>query len=208
MAFTRSDFTFEDAHKCATEVVDSDEKYNHIKFFTALFRVQKNRMNGQKVRCASNNNHIDMCPVKAAIRLVQRSIRFGLAADEPLGKFKTARGDIKFITAKQMATLLQNTARIVHNLTDKLELSRYMAHSLRFWAATLLSRACCTGNYIQICLRWKSESFLGYLRNTHKVAETHSNLLACLADLKLENYHVPPILKFQLTAKSNSALCL
>ena len=139
-----------------------------------------------------------MCPVKAAIRLVQRSIRFGLAADEPLGKFKTARGDIKFTTAKQMATLLQNTACIAHNLTDELELSRYTAHSLRVWAATLLSRAGCSGNYIQIRLRWKSETFLGYLRNTHEVAKKHSDLLSRLADLKLENDHVPPILEISV----------
>ena len=70
-----------------------------------------------------------------------------------------------------MATLLQNTARIVHNLTDELELIRYMAHYLRVWSATLLSRAGCTGTYIQIRLRWKIETFLGNHRNTHEVAE-------------------------------------
>ena len=71
-----------------------------------------------------------MCPVKAAIRLVQCSLRFGLAADDPLGVFKNTRGEIKCITAKQMAILLQKAARIVHNLTDELKLIRYMAHSL------------------------------------------------------------------------------
>ena len=49
------------------------------------------------------------------------------------------------------------------------------------------------GKYTQIRLRWKSETFLGYLRNTYAVAEKNSDLLVRLAYLKLESDHIPPI---------------
>ena len=92
-----------------------------------------------------------------------------------------------------MANLLQRAAVAAHNLTDPAEISRYTSHSIRVWAATLLNHAGCTGPYIQIRLRWKSETFLSYLRNTHPIADKHSAAFANIDKIKFDEAHIPSL---------------
>ena len=109
---------------------------------------------------------------------------FGKSSDEPLGVYKNASGKTNYFTSKHMENLLQRAAIADHDLTDSAEISLYTSHSLRVWAAALLNHYGCMGPYIQIRLRWKSETFLSYLRNTHAIADKHS---AVLANIKKSN---------------------
>ena len=58
MAFTRADFTFEDLNKCTTTILNSNDTFDQIKFFTALFRVQKKQDEWTKGQmCIKQQSH-------------------------------------------------------------------------------------------------------------------------------------------------------
>ena len=191
LAFTRNDFAFQDAQE---RRIDTSTSITSLpQYLLATFRVQKNRMNGQEVNVAANRDSPSLCAVKAGLRIYHRSVRLGKSADEPLGVYKKACGKSGYFTSKQMANLLQRAAVAAHNLEDPAEISRYTSHSLRVWAATLLNHAGCTGPYIQIRLRWKSETFLSYLRNTHAIADKHSAALANIDKIKFDQAHIPSL---------------
>ena len=48
-------------------------------------------------------------------------------------------------------------------------------HSIRVTAANLLHRAKFSDSYIKNRLRWRSDTFLMYLRNTFYTADQHTN---------------------------------
>ena len=60
--------------------------------------------------------------------------------------------------------------------TDAL-LQRYTTHSIRVTACNLLHRQGMSDTYIQSRLRWTSDAFLGYLRNTLYTAAAHTKAL-------------------------------
>lgn len=57
------------------------------------------------------------------------------------------------------------------------ELGFYSCHSYRVWAAVLLHEAGQDGDVIRIRLRWLSEAYRVYLRNTNKTAELDNQAL-------------------------------
>ena len=60
---------------------------------------------------------------------------------------------------------------------DDPELNKWSTHSIRVTAANLLHRACFSDSYLQNRLRWRSNAFLEYLRNTVYTAEDHAYAL-------------------------------
>ena len=81
----------------------------------------------------------------------------------------------------------------MHDLVDPLELSKYLAHSLRVTAAVLLHQAQKDPEYIKIRLRWVSNAFQEYLRNTETIMKQHvkalrpDSLLIQLGNLSANN---------------------
>lgn len=86
------------------------------------------------------------------------------------------------------ATFLRTTAQRVfdHDPIDD-RLRRWSCHSIRVTAANLLHRACMSDSYIQTRLRWKSTTFLMYLRNTFYAADQHT------AAMKISNRNLPTL---------------
>ena len=82
------------------------------------------------------------------------------------------------ITAAQTASFLQSVAKTVFKLkvNDK-SLRRWTSHSICVTAANLLHRQGYSDTYIQSRLRWKSNAFLDYLRNTLYTASAHTKAL-------------------------------
>ena len=118
----------------------------------------------------------------AALRIHFRAQRLDNPDEEPLGVFHCKSGKYKgqrcFITAKQVARFLRTTAQVVFHLkTDDEVLQRWSAHSLRVTACNLLHRQGFSDTYIQTRLRWTSNAFLGYLRNTLYNAAAHTKAL-------------------------------
>ena len=65
----------------------------------------------------------------------------------------------------------------MHEIDDPMEFSKYLAHSLRVTAAVLLHQAQKDPDYIKICLRWVSNAFQKYLRNTETIMKQHVKAL-------------------------------
>ena len=75
-----------------------------------------------------------------------------------------------------MAAFLRQTAHKVFDIpADHKDLLAWSCHSIHVTAANLLHRAKFSDSYIKNRLRWRSDTFLMYLRNTFFTADQHTN---------------------------------
>ena len=82
------------------------------------------------------------------------------------------------VMGKCVTTFLRSVVQHVYKLpSNSPQLKLWSPHSIRVTAATLLHRARFSDSFIKNRLRWKSDSFLMYLRNTFYTADQHSNAL-------------------------------
>ena len=65
----------------------------------------------------------------------------------------------------------------VYGYTDKADLEKYTLHSIRVGACVLLYELNKSAAFIKDRLRWRSDSFMDYLRDTPRIATLHA---ACL----------------------------
>lgn len=180
-AFIADDFQFYNAQKQPiydlAEAAPSD-----ISYFTLRFRKQKNNRNYELIPYFRDLHNPEFCAVEAAFRIRQRAARLKTPAEEPVGVYLCKKGKYAnqrcFITSKQVATFLQAIASKVFKLrvTDK-ALRRWTSHSIRVTACNLLHRQGFSDTYIQTRLRWRSNAFLDYLRNTLYTAAKHTKAL-------------------------------
>jgi hypothetical protein len=180
-AFIADDFQFYNVQKQPfydlTNVSLSD-----IAYFTLRFRKQKNNRNYELIPYNKDEVNPTFCAVGAAFRIRQRAIRLGVPPEEPIGVYFSTTGKYSqqrcFITAVQTASFLQSVAKTVFKLkVDDKSLRRWSSHSIRVTAANLLHRQGYSDTYIQSRLRWKSNAFLDYLRNTLYTASAHTKAL-------------------------------
>ena len=180
-AFIGRDFAFYNDKKQRLYNI-ADLSPDDVAYVVLEFRKQKNGVNGEKIPYEKDTQNPQFCPVCAALRIVQRALRLGVPAEEPVGVFAITKGKQaghrRFITASKTATFLRQVAATVFNLraTDK-ELQKWSSHSIRVTAACLLHRQQMSDTYIQTRLRWRSSAFLDYLRNTLYTARTHTKAL-------------------------------
>ena len=115
--------------------------------------------------------------VAAGLRICHRSKRLGMKDHEPLAVCVT-KGKVRFITARKVTALLREAAQEVLGLHKKDPVvSQWSTHSLRVTAANLLHRMQMSNSYIQKRLRWNSDRFLMYLRNTIHAADAHTKAI-------------------------------
>ena len=89
------------------------------------------------------------------------------------------------------AVHIRNSGSVVLNIKkDDPSLKLWSTHSIRVTAANLLHRANLSDSYIKTRLRWKSSSFLMYLRNTIYGADTHTKAINDLHASPVSN--LPP----------------
>ena len=153
-----------------------------ILYFNLRYKKQKNDRNFEKIPYYKDLDNPKFCPVTAIFRIVQRSQRLAVPDEEPLGVFKATQGRYKnhrcFITNDHVAVFLRKVASTVFKLKPKDEaLKRWTTHSIRVTACNLLHRQGFSGSYIQTRLRWTSDAFLMYLRNTLYTAAQHTKVL-------------------------------
>ena len=190
MAQTSNDFTFlgEDERHIKN---DHSLTAKHVNYLTCEWRHQKNDDNGQKVTFAGDRDNPNYCVVEASLRVYHRSKRLGMKDHEPMGVYG-AMGKTHFITARKTTALLREAAHHVLGLskTDP-EIKLWSTHSIRVTAANLLHRMRLTDSFIMKRLRWNSDRFLMYLRNTIHAANTHTsaiNVKMSQKDLKSASY--------------------
>ena len=97
--------------------------------------------------------------------------------DKTVAIFRNSVRGIKiaYIDDIHIRTVLQEAAGAVHNVTKKEELQRFTSHSIRVGACVLLHSQNISTEDIKFRLRWRSNSFKMYLRNTIPLAEMHKN---------------------------------
>jgi len=150
---------------------------NRVWYVRIKYRFQKNGDNGEETDFARDTSNPRFCPVLAAWRIYNRAVRLDVPKGSPIAVY-SHKGSYRFLTASQIQTQLRSAAKTVHNITDEDILARWSTHSIRVTAANLLHRANMSDSFIQSRLRWKSTSFLMYLRNTFYSATRHTKALS------------------------------
>ena len=142
-------------------------------------RKQKNNDNYQHITYSRIYKHPTYCPVRAAFRIVCRGRRLHLPGTHPAAvHYSTAHKSFRLITGHDCNTLLRKVAQLVYKLPpDSKDLTLWSTHSLRVTACNLLHRAKFSDSAIKNRLRWKSDSFMMYLRNTFYTADEHAKAL-------------------------------
>ena len=185
LAFIISDITFMDKNKRRIRF-NSTTSHDDVFYITIRWRKQKNGENGEEITFARDLEKPEVCPVLATLRIAARAQRLGTPSNEPIGVF-SKKNKRHFISDSLVAKYLRLAASTVLNISLKDEyINRWSTHSVRVTAANLLHRERYADSFIQKRLRWKSTSFLDYLRNTFYAAEQH-------AGLKLSDSNLPPM---------------
>ena len=114
----------------------------------------------------------------AALRIVGRDRALRQDKTLPLGIYKDGTKGRKYLTGQRISEYFRFIATEVHELTDPSEAALYSAHSMRVTAAVMLHQVGKTPEYIKIRLRWVSNAFESYLRNTDVIMDQHVDALA------------------------------
>lgn len=186
-AFIAEDFEFFDSSQRLIHDASSLST-SLVAYVRIRWRYQKNGDNGQKISFKRDHERPDVCPVLAVLRISQRAHRLQVPPGTPIAVYSSSSSTFRYITAKQVVAFLRRSAQVAFNLrpNDK-SLSRWTCHSIRVTAANLLHRAKMSDSYIQTRLRWKSNTFLMYLRNTFYSADEHTKAL------DISNCNLPPL---------------
>ena len=172
------DFSF--SSETGRRVHDVDTSPDDAITFTSLcFRKQKNNDNGQTLTYRRRADSHWMCPTQASLNIVRRARRLSAPAHSPVALYRdNTTGKRRLITASQTATFLRHVAHKVFDIpTGHKDLLAWSCHSIRVTAANLLHRARFSDSYIKNRLRWRSDTFLMYLRNTFYTADQHTQAI-------------------------------
>jgi hypothetical protein len=157
-------------------------EYEDIAYFNLRIRKQKNNRNYEIIPYKKDLDNAAFCPVHSMLRIIRRALRLQVPAEEPIAVYMSKKGKYKntrcFITNSDVAASLRKTAQVVYKLKKgDPALQRWTSHSIRVTACNLLHRQGLSDTYIQTRLRWCSNAFLGYLRNTLYSADAHTKAL-------------------------------
>ena len=186
-AFTREDFIFmAPGTKTIKQGVRTTLEEEEVDSLDIRWRWQKNNVNGQKIRFNKNKKNRKHCIVKAGVSIRKRSQRLKVKNKKPIAVYLDHEKKVKHITNKDIEKVLQHAAKKVYGITDKKELQRFSSHSIRVGAATALHMTGCTGDYIKIRLRWKSDTYMLYLRNVPRLADSQNDALNSIDEVRAE----------------------
>ena len=88
--------------------------------------------------------------------------------------FQAEDGSIAYLTGDMITRYYRYVTELVFPSISKDELKLISCHSGRVLAAVLLHEAGKGGPYIKLRLRWLSDCYEIYLRNTRKICEQHN----------------------------------
>jgi integrase len=135
--------------------------------------------------------------------MIKRAHTLGQPSNLPLCVYRGKGGKLAYLTASAITKFLRRVAKKVHLGISKTDLNKISAHSLRVWAACLLHEAGQSGDYIKKRLRWLSECYRIYLRDSdilgHKhneVLESHANLVS---QIQLSSENIPDDVDYRVS---------
>ena len=163
-AICQRDLRFLDRHQRLLR--DPHAAQSRVHYVEITWFRQKNCQNGECIVFAKGSK--ELCPVSAALRLHARAAR--LAA--PYGLLGYSLQGL--ITPSAMSRAIKQAATSALRLTSTTDIDRFNTHSLRVGACDLLNKASTPGYFIKQRLRWLSDAYETYLRNTVVAAEKHA----------------------------------
>ena len=150
------------------------------------YEIQKNRDNNQKISYSRNKEHPKYCIVENMMKICYRAAQLGQPNHLPVNVYRDDDGITKYMTSDDVTELIRIIAKkVMPDITDE-ELSLYSCHSIRVTACVLLHEAGKDGTYIKLRLRWNSECFQIYLRNTATIRAQHTEALRLADDILAE----------------------
>ena len=145
------------------------------------WRTQKNGENGEQKLFTRNPKAAGHSFVQPMLNIIRRFVSLrGYDEYTPLGIYQDDAGQTRFITANETKSTMRATAAAVYHLDPKKhkkDLQRWSAHSYRVGACVILHAMGYTAPQIKFLLRWKSDTFLMYLRNLAIMAIQHHQTL-------------------------------
>ena len=130
-AFISSDWNFSTAGKIKSRTPCTSRGNNVLKI---TWRYQKNGQNGETIPYVKDSREPNFCPVQAALRIMHRANRLGVAYDEPIAVFSTTKCKKCFIHNNHVRTFLQEAAQAVYNIKDQKILNLFTCHFIRVGA--------------------------------------------------------------------------
>jgi integrase len=156
------------------EIKDPVRDRRRVAYIIITWKIQKNRRNGEETYFYKNEKCGDLCVINAILNMLQRAQMLGQSDLDPMCVYKDSKGRTRYLTRQETTNYIRSIAKEVNPHITKADLAFFSCHSFRVWAAILLHEAGKNGDYIKIRLRWVSEAYRVYLRNTKQTARLHS----------------------------------
>ena len=174
-AFTYADFVFYDAHD--VQVLDPLRHKESCVVGGQRYKIQKNRMNGQIITQKRSAEYPQFCALEHMFQILERAEALDHGSqNDPLCVYKDDV-DIKFLTGNNITAFYRTVLSSIQPEVTDAKLKLISTHSLRVYACVLLHEANKDGTYIKLRLRWKSDCFEVYLRNTKRIRAQHQEAL-------------------------------
>jgi hypothetical protein len=104
-AFVANDFIFYDKKMCISKDLNK-ESLQQACFVKITWHIQHYRQNGQSITLAAESDLPKICPVRSAMRLVQRARWLNQPDDMSVAVYKTKKGKVIYLTGNKIAKLL------------------------------------------------------------------------------------------------------
>ena len=151
------------------------------------YEIQKNRQNNQIVTQNRDTAYPSLCTVEASIDIVELAMQCGSnGPSDPLCVFQSEDGSNVYLTGDMITKYYRHVTQMVFPTISVEELRLFSCHSIRVKAAVLLHEAGKYASYIKLRLRWLSDCFQVYLRNTRRICAQHNASLKNVNDIILK----------------------
>ena len=189
MASIFSDFTLlgknDYEHNDTTEALQRPDIVHSVRY---CWRYQKNGDNGATRTVLRNTSCPDLCPVRAAMRILSRARALAVKPDDPVAVFVSSDDKAySFITNEHVQVLVRSAARTVYNINDRNRLRLWSCHSIRVGACVQLYNSQHSPDKIQHLLRWKSVTWRDYLRDCSSLSASQLDGISAAAKAAREN---------------------
>jgi hypothetical protein len=186
-AFTLKNFVLFDVDKMrlAREVALAHRE--RVMSLGTVYDVQKNRMNNQMITFNREPEYPEFDPVEVGLDIIEMALALGAKEEtDPLCLYRTDAGDVEYITGDMVTKYFRFVTKLVFPAISDMDLKLLSCHSLRVKAAVILHEAGKDGTYIKLRIRWLSDCFEVYLRNTHTICEQHNTAMRSMNEQLLK----------------------
>lgn len=174
-AFTLTNFIFHDMHSSRITWTQALATPAIVHKISTEYDIQKNRVNGQLISFVREPRFQSMCPVCISLSILRLAVELGASSStDPLCVYRSESGTVQYLTGTSITAYYRYVTKLVFPAVSVADLHLISTHSLRVTACVLLHEAGMDGSYIKLRLRWKSDCFEMYLRNSNRITLRHN----------------------------------